>query len=209
MKNYVITIARGFGSGGKEIAVQLSQKLGIPCYDSEFNEMLEEYSGINKQLFANVDEKLNGSYLSKKLKGFPSTEYIASPSVKEFTSDDNLYKIQVRLLRELVNSTSCIIVGKCANYVLKDYKNVLSVYVEAPRKDCVKSIVEKLAVTEDEAHKLILKTDKYRSDYFKYYTGGRNWTDPILYDMTLNTGRLTRMNCVDVIEESLKVKGFI
>ncbi len=209
MENFVITIARGFGSGGKEIATKLSKMLDIPCYDTEFYTMLEEYSGINKSLFANVDEKLRGPFLLKKFKGFPSEEYIVSPSNKDFVSDDNLYKIQVRLIKELANHKSCIIVGKCANYILRNFDNVLSVYVEAPRDVCAASIVDKMAVTEDEANKLISKTDKYRSDYFKYYSKGKKWTDPVLYDMTLNTGRLKRDNCVEIIEQSLKIKGLI
>ena len=112
-----------------------------------------------------------------------------SPSEKGFVSDDNLYEIQADLIKELANHTSCVIVGKCANYVLKDYKNVLSMYIEAPRAACVESIIGKMGVTEEDAHKLISKTDKYRSEYFKYYSRGRIWTDPVLYDMTLNTGQ--------------------
>ncbi len=209
MQNFVITIARGFGSGGKEIATKLAKKLGIPCYDTEFYSMLEEFSGLNRSLFANVDEKLHGSFLLKKLTGFHPAEYSVSPSDKDFISDDNLYAIQSKLIVELANSTSCVIVGKCANYVLREFPNVLSVYIEAPRADCLRSVVSKLGVSEEEAHKLITRTDKYRSCYFTYYSRGQIWTDPVLYDMTLNTGRLKRNACVDLIESTLKIKGLI
>lgn len=148
MKNYVITIARGFGSGGKDIGNRLSKALGIPCYENQILDMASEQSGLNRELFKNVDEKLTTSFLRKKLQGFPSTTHIISPMEKDFTSDINLYNIQARIIRDLANSESCIIIGKCADVVLKYFNNVVSIYVEAPRESCVKSIMEKMSVTQ-------------------------------------------------------------
>lgn len=206
MKNYVITLARGFGSGGKQIALALSAELGIPCYESQILSMASDQSGISKKNFAMVDEKLRGSSLLKRLKSATNHDHILAPTEKKFVSDNNLYNIQVNIIKELAAAESCIIIGKCANYILRDLDNVVSVYVEAPRAACLKSIVEKLDVTEDEAHSLISKTDKYRADYFKHYTGGRNWTDPVLYDMTLNSDRIGRDKCATVIKSYLKIK---
>lgn len=140
MNNYVITIARGFGSGGKEIGTKLSEQLGIPCYEKQLLDMASEYSGINRQLFAEVDEKLRGSYIRNWLRKAPSN-YVVEPSSKKFTSDVNLFNIQSEIIRELAKTESCIIIGKCADYVLQDRRNVVSVYIEAPRRDCVKSIM--------------------------------------------------------------------
>jgi cytidylate kinase len=110
------------------------------------------------------------------------------------------------MIRELAKIQSCIIIGKCANHLLRDYDNTVSVYIEAPRAFCVKRIVERLGVTEDEAHKMIYQTDKYRADYYKYYTGGENWTNPVLYDMTLNTERMGIERAAQLITEYLKIK---
>ncbi len=209
MDNFVITIARGFGSGGKKIGTILSKELGIPCYDNQFYNMLEDYSGLNRKMFASVDEKLRGPHLLRKLRNFPTSEYIVSPQDRDFVSDENLYKIQVRLIKELIREQSCIIIGKCANHVLKDSKNVLSIYIEAPRDVCVTNTVEKMGVTEEEANRLISKTDKYRAEYFKYYSGGKKWTDPVLYDMTINTGRIKREESVALIKEALRIKKLI
>lgn len=206
MDNYVITIARGFGSGGKHIGMALSKQLGIPCYDSQILAMASNYSGISKDLFVQVDEKLRGYHLLKRLMKTPNTDEVVQPTDKSFISDVNLYNIQARIIRELGKNQSCIIIGKCANHVLRYYDNVVSVYVEAPRRECVESIVSLLGVTEDEAHKLIYHTDKYRADYYKYYTGGETWTNPVLYDMTLNTARIGRDKCVQLIIEYLKIK---
>lgn len=209
MKNYVITIARGFGSGGKDIGNRLSEALGIPVYEKQILDMASEQSGLSVELFKNVDEKLKGSYLRKKLQGFPSTNYIVEATEKNFISDVNIYNIQASIIRNLANTQSCIIIGKCADVVLKHFNNVVSIYVEAPRDVCVQSIMEKMDVTEQEANRMIYHTDKYRAEYYKYYSGGGDWTNPINYDLTLNTGRISREDCVELIQDYLKIKGFI
>ena len=206
MDNYVITIARGFGSGGKQIGLDLSKRLGIPCYESQILNMASNYSGINKDLFYQVDEKLRGYHLIKRLMKARNTDDIVEPCERSFISDVNLYNIQAKIIRELGKNQSCIIIGKCANHLLRDYDNVVSVYIEAPREACVKAVVERLGVTEDEAHKMIYQTDRYRADYYKYYTGGENWTNPVLYDMTLNSDRIGREKCSELIIQYLKIK---
>jgi cytidylate kinase len=206
MDNYVITIARGFGSGGKQIGLALSKQLGIPCYESQILSMASNYSGIKKDYFFQVDEKLRGYHLIKRLMKANNTDDVVEPTDKSFLSDINLFNIQAKIIKELGKNQSCIIIGKCANHILKSYDNVVSVYIEAPRAYCVKTIIDRLGVTEDEANKMIYQTDKYRSDYYKYYTGGENWTNPVLYDMTLNSERIGESKCTELIVEYLKIK---
>ena len=206
MKPYVITIARGFGSGGKQIGMALSGQLGIPCYESQILSMASDDSGINKDLFFQVDERLRGPHIVKGLTKAKNTDHIVEPTEKSFISDVNLFNIQARIIRELALAQSCIIIGKCANYLLRSYDNVVSVYIEAPRKDCVESVTKLLGVTEDEAHKMIYRTDKYRADYYKYYTGGETWTNPVLYDIVLNSARLGRDKCAQLIVDCVKIK---
>ncbi len=205
MGNYTITIARGFGSGGKEIGTKLAQRLGIPCYEHQILKLASEESGLNEALFGRVDEKLSGSHLSKMLQKIPFTS-VVSPQDKRFESDINLFNIQAEIIRKLAATTSFIVLGKCADHVLKDCDNVVSFYVEAPRSACVKSIMNKMGVSEAQAHKLISKTDKYRADYYKYYTGGNYWTNPVNYDMTLNSDRIGRNECVDLVEHYVRTK---
>lgn len=202
MQKYVITIARGFGSGGKEIGVKLAERLGIPCYEQQILRMASESSGINEALFNLADEKLA---LQDRLKGLPFN-YVVEPSDKRFTSNNNLFNIQSDIIRKLAGEISFIVIGKCANFVLKDFCNVASFYIEAPRADCVASIIKKMGVSEAEANRLITKTDKYRADYYKYYTKGNYWTNPVNYDMTLNSARVGRDRCVDVMEHYVKAK---
>lgn len=205
MEPYIITIARGFGSGGKEIGQKLSARLGIPCYERQILQMASDQSGLNESLFANVDEKLKGGLLRNQLLRIPFYK-TAEPQDKYFESDRNLFQIQADIIRRLAENTSCIIIGKCADFILKDTKNVFSFYIEAPREACVKSICAKMSVTEKEAHNLIEKTDRYRADYYYYYTHGNQWTNPINYDMTLNSAKIGRECCVDVMENYIKMR---
>ena len=206
MDNFVITIARGFGSGGKQIGLALSKQLGIPCYESQILSMASNYSGINKDLFFQVDEKLRGYHLIKRLMKSASKDDIVEPTDRSFISDVNLYNIQAKIIKELAKQQSCIIIGKCANHLLRDYDNTVSVYIEAPRAFCVKNVIERLGVTEEEAHRMIYQTDRYRADYYKYYTGGETWTNPVLYDMTLNSDRMGMDKCTELIIQYLKIK---
>lgn len=205
MKNYVITIARGFGSGGKDIGNRLSKRLGIPCYEREILDMASEKTGLNVGVFMQVDEKLRKNAILKNLQTV-QTSYVVEPTEKDFISDDNLFFIQAEIIKTLAETQSCIIIGKCADYILKDYDNVISIYIEAPRAACVEEIMKKLNVTEERAHKIIKTTDNYRANYYRYYTRGRDWTNPINYDMTLNSDRIGRDNCVKIIENYIGVK---
>jgi len=203
--NYVITIARGFGSGGKEIAARLADKLGIPCYERQILTFASEKSGISEEEFVKVDEKKRKHILSTFMKT-QSLNVEAEPVEKDFKGDDKLFHFQAEVIQHLADTESCIIVGKCADYILKNRKNVVSIYVEAPRAVCVKSIVEKLHVSEKRAHELIAKTDQFRANYYEYYTQGNYWTNPVNYDMTLNSDRVGRDQCVDIIYQYLRIK---
>jgi len=205
MKRYVITIARGFGSGGKDIGMRLSKALGIPCYERQILTMASEKNGIDEYIFVENDEKLRGKYIANFLRKVPVSG-IVEPYDKEFISDVNIFNLQAEIIRSLAATESCIIIGKCADYILKDNKNVISIYVEAPRECCVESIREKMHVSEERAHQLIHSTDKYRSKYYSYYTGGRDWTNPTNYDLVLNTGRVDRDMCVEIVKNYVNMK---
>lgn len=199
MKNYVITIARGFGSGGKEIGNNLAKRLGISCYEKQILEFAAEQSGIAESAFSYSDEHLR-KFRMKRF--FEKIE----PARQPFVSNELLFNIQADLIRQLARTESCIIVGKCADYILRDFDNVISVYIEAPRAACVASIMKKMGVSEEKAHQLITETDRYRAEYYKYYTGGNSWTNPINYDLTLNSDRVGRDRCIDLLEQYIKIR---
>lgn len=209
MRNFVVTFARGFGSGGKEIASRLAKELGIHCYENRILTLASQLSGLDENVFNEVNEKIREkSGFSAFLKGLPkSKSYIARN--EKFVSDDRLFEYQSRIIRDLAERESCVIVGKCADYVLKDKDNVVSVYIEAPRAFCVQRTIENMGVTEEVANATIERTDKFRAEYYKYYTGGNYWTNPVNYDITLNSERVGIEDCVRTLEQYLILKGFI
>ncbi len=209
MDNYVVTFARGFGTGGKEIASKLAKELGIHCYENRILTLASQLSGLDEELFQTVNEKVRttGGF-SNFLKGLPrANSYIARH--EKFVSDDTLFDYQRQIIENLADTESCVIVGKCADWVLRGRENVVSVYIEAPRDFCVKRTMEHMGVTEEVANATIAHTDKYRADYYEYYTHGNYWTNPVNYDMTLNSEKVGVDNCVKVIKEYMKIKGLI
>ena len=207
MKNFVITIARGFGSGGKQIGLKIASDLHIKLMDKELLQLASIESGINEELFALADEKLNRRLLMQ----IPDRENygnVLTPENNKFVSDINLFNYQVKILKMLAQTESFIVMGKAANFVMRDLPNVLSVSIQAPFDTCVKAIIERSDMTEPEAARAVRHTDKYRSDYHKYYTG-ENWKDPLGYDLCLNSARLGRDKCVEIIKASASQKvGF-
>lgn len=209
MDNFVVTFARGFGTGGKEIASKLAKDLGIHCYENRILTLASQMSGLDPKVFDEVNEKVRATGgFSSFLKGLPRAKsYIARN--EKFVSDDKLFEYQSEIIRNLADTESCVIVGKCADYVLRGRSNVVSVYIEAPRAFCVERTMEHMGVTEKFAHATIAQTDKYRADYYKYYTHGNYWTNPVNYDLTLNSEKVGIDNCVKVIEQYLIIKGLI
>lgn len=208
-EHYVVTFARGFGTGGKEIASKLAKELGIHCYENRILTLASQMTGLDEELFREVDEKIrNKGGFSSFLKGLPKTKsYIARN--EKFVSDDKLFEYQSKIIQNLAETESCVIVGKCADYVLRGNPRVVSVYIEAPRAFCLKRTMEKMGVTAEVAAATITQTDKFRADYYEYYTGGNYWTNPVNYDLTLNSEKVGIEGCVEMVKHLLKVKGLI
>lgn len=200
----VITIARQYGSGGRTIGEMLSQRLGIHYYDKELMKLASDDSGINEALFANADEKIKSSNLFKIAHRVYHGELI-SPESDDFVSTQNLFNYQAKIIKELADHESCVIVGRCADFILKDYDNVLSVFIHAPHEYCLEQAAKKHSMPSKELEKFILKTDKHRADYYKYYTG-REWTDARNYDLCLDSSKLGYERCVEEIIAYINVR---
>ena len=138
-------------------------------------------------------------------------EYVAVClfGLEKFVSDDTLFEYQRQIIENLADTESCVIVGKCADYILRGRENVISVYVEAPRDFCLKRTMEHMHVSKEVAEATIKQTDQYRADYYKYYTHGNYWTNPINYDITLNSEKIGIENCVKLLKEYLKIRNLI
>lgn len=213
MKNYIITIARGYGSGGKQIAMQLAKELGIECYEHRILALASKYSGYDEQEFQRNDERLRGSVLVNKLAEIP-LRLSATPEKKSFrelkSEHVRCFKYQEKIIRNLADTESCVIVGKAADYILKDYDNVISIYIEAPREFCMQRIMKRNGISREQANHDIEMTDKYRAEYYSYFTGGNNWMLPTNYDIIINSGRVGKVDdlseCVKMIKYYLNRK---
>ena len=201
MNNVVITIARQYGSGGRTIGEMLAKKLNVHYYDKELMKLASDDSGINEALFVNADEKVK----STKLFHIAKKEYhgeLIPPESDDFTSTDNLFNYQAKIIRDLAKEESCVIIGRCADYVLKDYPNVLSVFIHASWEFRMEKAAEKLSKTPREIEKFLQKDDKRKFEYCRRFTG-KEWTDATNYDLCLDSSKLGYDKCVEEIEHRL------
>lgn len=204
MEKLIITIARQYGSGGKTIGHMLAENLGINCYNREILRLASDDSGIREELFNQADERLRNSPL------FASSTRVyrgglITPDKDGFVSPDNLFNYQAKIIKELAEKESCVIIGRCADFVLKDCTNVMSVFIHAPKEYCIRRGMERNSMSEKEMEKFIAKTDKYRGDFYHYYTG-RTWNDARNYDLCLDSSKLGFDKCVDAIKAYAKVR---
>lgn len=204
-QRFVITIARGYGSGGKTIGRMLAEELGIHYYDRELLRLASEDSGISEAIFAGADENFKRTSLFKTARGVYTGEVIP-PDSEDFISNENLFNFQAKIIRKLAETESCVIIGRCADYVLRDMEHVLRVFVHAPFEDCVKSACKlHPALSDDDMRRFILKTDKRRANYYTYFTG-RDWKDADNYDLCINSSDLNWEKCVALVKSYLNIK---
>lgn len=207
MKKVVVTIERQYGSGGRTVGEMLADELGIHYYDKELVKLAADESGISEALFVTADESIRQGKapLLRRMKKSVYKGGVLSPEDNDFTSMQNLFNYQAEVIKKLADTKPCVIIGRCANYVLRDYDNVVSVFVHAPQDFLMEQAALKQPMRGKELEKFIKTTDKYRADYYKYYTGER-WEDAYNYDLCLNSGRLGFEKCVEAIKEYMKVR---
>ncbi len=204
MENIVITIARQYGSGGKTIGEMLARELGIHCYNREILKMASEDSGISEKLFGKSDEKLDIGLLQKLTKKVYSGDLI-NPESDGFVSKDNLFNYQAKIIKQLARQESCVIIGRCADFILRNFDNVTSVFVHADREFCLEQAMLRNSMSQKEMEKYIARVDKYRGDFYHHYTG-RSWSDARNYDLCLNSRKLGFEKCVEEIKSYLKIR---
>ena len=210
-KRIIITIARQYGSGGKTIGEKLAKDLGIPCYGREIIKIASEESGISEQIFNRFDEQdeeLNMSLMKSLLKKLTTKVYsgqVLPPESGKFVSDENIFNYQAKIIKGLADQESCVIIGRSADFILKDYDNVVSVFIHADEDFLVAMAMERVSMTEKETRRYIEKVNQHRSDYYKHYTG-RQWTEATNYDLCINSGKLGFDKTVEEIKSYIKIR---
>lgn len=199
----VITIARGMGSGGRTVGKMLSERLGFKYYDKDLIKLASEDSGINEAFFGRVDEAVKRSFIKRDgvYKGG-----VIDPSSKEFTSDLNLFNFQAKIISELADKEPAVIVGRCADFILRERKDVVKLLICCDKDTAVRNVIEAYGNSEKDAVKLIERTDKTRGDYYRHYTG-REWMSPTNFDLCVNTSGLDFATAVDVVIAYMNAAG--
>ncbi len=202
MGNFIITIARQYGSGGRTIGHMLAKKLGISYYHREIIRMASDLSGIDESLFWKIEggDKVKGSLFNRT--GLYKGKLIP-PDSKEFISDENLFSYQARVIYDLAEKESFVAVGRCVNYVLKDRPDTLRVFIHAPWEFRVQHASEKISGTREDVERFLQKDDKRKMEYYRRYAGG-DWSDARGYDLCLNSEKLGYEKCVEEIEHMMR-----
>lgn len=196
MSKVIITIGRQYGSGGREIGKKLAEKLNAPFYDNKLLEVAAKESGISKEIFEQNDEK-------------PVNSLLYALSVNNYTSDTMpfnhmLFMAQFNAIKKIAGEGSCVIVGHCADYVLREEKNVFNIFVHADIELRTQRAVNLYDVPEKKARDVVLRVDKQRASYYNYYTW-KKWGHVENYDLALDSGKLGIDNCVSLIYEYIKL----
>ena len=188
MSNFVVTIAREYGSGGREVGLLLSERTGLKFYDKDLITMAAQKSGMSADALQKADEKAANSLLYTLALG--SSIYNHGVEHVNLPINDRLFVVQSEIIKELADSgEGAIIVGRCADYVLAGMENLIKVYITADFDIRVKSVMERHELSESAAKDLIIRTDKRRANYYSYYTGEK-WGRADKYDLVISTDRI-------------------
>lgn len=201
----IITISRQYGSGGREIGKKLSEQLGIPFFDNEIISRAAKESGFSESAFETVEDKATNSLL-----------YSIAMGMNVFTNqdigfaglslDDRIFLAQSNVIRKVAEEGPCIIVGRCADYILKDLDNVINVFIAADLDFRIKRSIEIDHIKPDHAAEAVSKKDKSRGNYYRYHAGER-WDNLFNYDLTLRSdlvGIDKTVECIKNYVESVK-----
>ena len=201
MDKKLITISREFGSGGRLIGKRLAEKLDIPYYDKELLDRIAEESGFSKELIVEAEKKAKNSFLYSLASAMGTGE--AGP--ESLSLNERFFLAQFDTIRRIADEGSCVIVGRCADYVLRGMPEATNVFIYAEEADKIKRAVQEYGVPEDSVKKLMKDTDKARANYYSYHTG-RKWGDHVNYNLSIDSGYIEIEDIVNLIIKYTDVK---
>ncbi len=180
--NKIITISRQHGSGGKEIGKLVAEQLGIPIYDNTLIQLAAEKSGFSEEHFRDYDKNASNSFLYSLVRGFQYHQNNTST----WSLEDNVYATQSKVIRELAEQGSCIIVGRCADYILSEHPGIVKLFIYGDIEKRAQYLSEKDGISLNEAMHLIKSTDKRRQNYYNYHADGK-WGDAQNYNLCIDS----------------------
>lgn len=189
-KKVIITISRQYGSGGKMIGEKLAKALGIQCYDKVFLEQISKKLGVSGAFFRDENRGENGLYAVGG--------HTALSRVTSLTVNNEVYETAAKLIKEIAEKESAVIVGRCADYVLEDYDNVLSLFIYAEKPERMKRGIELYHLSPDKVEETMMRFDRKRAKFYEFYTD-RKWGAVSNYSMMVNTTRVGVDQCVNYL----------
>lgn len=210
--NLIITIGRQFASGGREIGSKLAAELGIAFYDKELITEAAKASGIDANLFKNAEEQGNNSLIYSLAMGLYATNN-RMINLADLSLNDQIYKVQSDMIKKVAQESDCVIVGRCADYILRDCPNCIKVFIHAAINHRMERASNVYHLSEEECYaNAILKKDKKRANYYNYHADTK-WGDVDAYHITLDSGAVGINSCVKLIKqyalEARKYKGSV
>ena len=202
--NTVVTIARQYGSGGREIGLRVAEKLGVKCYDKELLDRAAKDSGICQELFEHHDEKPTNSFLYSLVMDTYSFGY-SSAAFTDMPINHKVFLAQFDAIKKIASEESCVMVGRCADYALSEHPGAISVFILSDLDKRIDRISRKSELSVAQAKDRILNRDNQRSSYYNYYTS-KKWGDANSYHLCLDSGILGIEGCVEMILKAIEVK---
>ena len=200
----IITVGRQYGSGGRFVARMLAEKLNIPFYDKELLTEASKDSGICEEVLESYDEKHSRNLLFSLISGTPRAD--ASTMYMDMPLNHRIFLAQFDTIRRIADQGPCVIVGRCADYVLRDHPNVINVFIKASTEDRIKRIIQYNNADPMKAEEILKKADRQRSSYYNYYATGA-WGDVNNYHLCLDSGALGCAGCVDMIMKCVEIRA--
>lgn len=201
MKKRVITISRQCGSGGRYIGERLAEELGISCYDEKLMDMVAKESGFALDFIEEKGERITGSLLFNIASSLTYASNVFSGN--GMSLQDEIYFMQNRIIKELAEKEPCVIVGRCADYILREREDCLNVFIHADEASKLERAVKNYGMPEKDAAMILKKKDKARYNHYKYYTD-EEWGMASNYDLCLNSGLFGIDGCVEIIRQVLE-----
>ena len=203
MKKKIVTISRQYGSGGRYIGENLAKAMGVPCYDEKLIDMVAKESGFAQSFVAEKGERMTGSLLFNIASSLSFANNVFSTN-NGVTLQDEIYFTQNRIIKELADKGLCVIVGRCANYILREREDCLNVFIFADNESKIERAEKYFNITREEAPAVLKKKDKARANHYKYYTD-QEWGMASNYDLCLNSGLIGIEGCVKAIQQVLEL----
>lgn len=199
----IVTIGRQYGSGGKEIGRRLAEELGVPFYDEELAEAVAEASNVHPDVVKSADEKATNSFLYSLVAG--GLRGVNDAIQYEMPINDKVFINQSKYIKEIAKDGGCVIVGRCADYVLDGNPDLFRVFLFSDMESKIARIMKLYGMNEKQAKDAIVKTEKTRRTYYNYYTD-RTWGDMSSYDLCLNVGKIGIDESIEIIKDYVTKK---